>query len=270
MEYREKIELNYDGLTKSEQKIADYLMSYSDKFIYMTLSELSEGIGVGEATIVRFCHKLGYEGFQHLKFEISKSTMEMTHAVENSIVSTVRESIINVVENTAITLKPEAIAEAVRILKASQRITFIGVGASGIAALEAQNRFLRIGLYVHAVTDPHFQMMNAATAKPDDALVAISLSGSTTDIIETVKLARKNGCRVIALTNSPLSLLSKHADCIVQTAGKESLLTGGSLIAKISQLYAIDCLVTGYVQENEKEAKANREKTARSVIAKAE
>ena len=268
MDYIEKFGLDYRTITKTEQKIADYLLSDTDDFIYMTLHELSISIGVGEASIVRFCKKMGYDGFQSFKFEISKSRVGEDDEKETSLINKIKDNINSVVENTANSLDIDSINQAVKMMIKAQRLTFVGVGSSGLVALEAQNRFLRLGVYVNAITDSHFQLMMASTANKDDVLVAISLSGSTDDILATVRLAKENGCKIISLTNSQLSSLAKESDCLIQTAVRENILAGGSLLAKISQLYAMDCLITSYGIEKKEESNLNREKTARSIISK--
>ena len=48
----------YKNLTKSEQKIADYILKYPKEVMGMTISELAENAGSAEITVSRFCHKL--------------------------------------------------------------------------------------------------------------------------------------------------------------------------------------------------------------------
>jgi RpiR family carbohydrate utilization transcriptional regulator len=52
--------------------------------------------------------------------------------------------------------------------------------------------------------------MIASMMKEGDLLVLISFTGRTTEIVETAKVAKKNGVKTIALTseNSPLARLS--------------------------------------------------------------
>ncbi len=54
-------------LTKSEVKILDYLQEYMNSSIYMTVTEIANNCGVGEATVTRFCRKLGFRSFLEFK-----------------------------------------------------------------------------------------------------------------------------------------------------------------------------------------------------------
>lgn len=62
--------------TKSEVKIAEYIKQYYDNVMYLSITELSDLIGVGEATILRFCRKMGYKGYQDFKLAIAKELDE--------------------------------------------------------------------------------------------------------------------------------------------------------------------------------------------------
>ena len=66
------IESLYPTLTKTEKIIADYILKEKSKVMYLSLSELANAICVGDASIVRFCRKIGYDGFQNLKLSIAQ------------------------------------------------------------------------------------------------------------------------------------------------------------------------------------------------------
>ena len=66
------IETCYPTFTKSERKVADYILEHRKEGIeHITLAEFSSMLGVGEATIVRFCRKIDLKGFQELKFTLA-------------------------------------------------------------------------------------------------------------------------------------------------------------------------------------------------------
>ena len=104
--------------------------------------------------------------------------------------------------------------------------------------------------------------------KGNDVIVALSLSGHTKDIIDSLTVAKKQNAKIIAITNYLLSPVAQLADCVLITAGKENLLDGGSLTSKISQLYIIDLLSTGYALLNKDKVLDLKEKTAKLLINK--
>ncbi|MBQ9283718.1 MAG: MurR/RpiR family transcriptional regulator [Acidaminococcaceae bacterium] len=58
---------SYNGLTKSEQKLADFILKNPSDVMHMTMSELADATVSADATVFRFCQKLGFSGFQGLK-----------------------------------------------------------------------------------------------------------------------------------------------------------------------------------------------------------
>ena len=141
-------------------------------------------------------------------------------------------------------LDPENVGRAVDILAAAQRIEFFGVGASGVVAMDAQHKFFRLGLPTVAYTDPHMQLMSATTLRPGDAVVAVSHTGRTKDILESVITAKDAGAHVIAVT-SPDSPLAVAASLTLPVAAAEDTDLYTPMMSRLAHLAVIDVLVTG-------------------------
>ena len=69
----ETISQSYYELTTAERKAADYVMKNRDKTQYLSIGELAEESGVAEATVSRFCRRLGYKGYNAFKLAIANS-----------------------------------------------------------------------------------------------------------------------------------------------------------------------------------------------------
>lgn len=268
MKYISIINSFYPNFSKSEKKIADYFLKEEGNISYMSLQEITKNIKVSEATIVRFVRKMGYKGFIDFKLDIAKNNSSMFLNNSDCYIENIMNNIFKTVSDTKELITKENIDTAISYLEEAKHIYIFGLGASGVAATEMENKFLRYGLLVSAITDDHFQTMHAATTTKNDLIIAISLSGETRDLIYSLKIAKENNCKILAITNHALSSLSKLADLTILTAGKETPLDGGSLTAKISQLYIIDILTTGYAIKNRKKALANKEKIALSIASK--
>ena len=70
----EKINTEYYELTSAEKKVADYAVIHQQRTQFMSISELAEEAGVAEATISRFCRRLGYKGYSAFKLAIAHAT----------------------------------------------------------------------------------------------------------------------------------------------------------------------------------------------------
>ena len=76
----ETISSQYFQLTNSEKKVADYAVIHQQKTQFMSISELAEEAGVAEATISRFCKRLGYKGYSAFKLAVANSTARRVEA----------------------------------------------------------------------------------------------------------------------------------------------------------------------------------------------
>lgn len=237
--------------TKSDHRIHDYILANMDKVLYYSLTELSDAIGVAEATVLRFFRKLEFKGFQDFKLSLAKEIYENSNQdSDETYIERIRSNMVYAIEDTYNMLDEQALENSIDAIVRSRDVAIFGIGSSGIAVVDMQNRLMRIGKHVDAVTDSHFQVMRATSLTEDSVVIAISLTGSTKDIVHTVKIAKEKKATVIVLTNYIKSPLAKYSDYILLTSVKESPLDSGSLVAKITQLYLIDLICTGIIIRN--------------------
>lgn len=265
MKYIAIINSCYPSLSKTEKRIADYFLDEKGKIIYQTLQEISKAINVGEASIVRFVKKIGFSGFQDMKIEIAKEDKTDEEILSENYVDKIQSNMIKIIGETKAVLDVSELDIAIEIILNSNKVFFFGIGASGITAYEAQNKFMRLGKIGSAITDSHFQRMYSSICTEQDVIIVFSLSGNTKDIVEAMKIAKKEKTKIIAITSYKLSPIAQLADCVVLTAGKENPIEGGSLGGKISQLYILDLLCTGYGLKDKTRSLEIKSKTAKAV-----
>ncbi|WP_018886893.1 MurR/RpiR family transcriptional regulator [Paenibacillus massiliensis] len=276
MDMNDRIRTYYPSLTKSESKVASCVLERSHDLIYLSVTELAEFAGTGETTVMRFCRKIGFKGYQDFKLALAQDQtarrpyelqpQEGQPDQEPDMIQTVYEAMVNILNSSVGLLDRDQLELAVEVLDQAGYIQFFGVGSSGITALEAKNRLLRMGRRAEAVADSHIQSMMAVTMGPGDVAFGISVSGSTLDTNDMLHKAKQNGATIVAITNYAKSPITSIADIVLLTAGKEAPLEGGSIGAKISQLFIIDLICEGLARKNLDRTKQMKEKTARAVI----
>ena len=185
MDTREWIENNYYTLTKTEKKIANFILQDTEHtFVNMTLLELAKQLGIGEATIVRFCRKMGFDGFQNLKVSMAienarqdekSGSQELDHTRE-------MEKMIRILEKTNQCVDWKKLEYAADMMRIGREIYFYGAGSSGLTAEIAEARFLRMGGRAKALKESHFQTVQSAVMGTEDVVVVISVSGTTNEL----------------------------------------------------------------------------------------
>lgn len=270
-----KIKLLYDKMGKAEKHIADWIFENPGKIISISIIELAEQCGCGEATIVRFAKRLGLSGYQELKFSLAAEgggSPVSTHiSAQDSafeIYSKVCNDIYISLEKTKESLNSECLAEAAKKICSANKIVLFGLGNSAAIAIDASHKFLRAGLNAVAYTDNHMQVIAASHLGEGDVAIGISHSGSSKDIVEALKIAKEHRALTVAITNSGKSPILKQSDIVLATSSEETKYNILALNSRIAQLAIIDTLYFYIVYNHSREALESIQETEHSLLTK--
>lgn len=258
--YTETIKLKYNSLSKSEKKVADFILSVGYQVSEMTLSELAKAANVSDPSVVRFTKAIGFEGYSDFKSHVLKdwgkesSESSFTKFIDlnfspsdnlESIPEKIIRNTIQGLEDTLKILDNDAYQEVVQAIIAANRIEVFGVGTSGSIALDFVSKLIRIGLNAHFFSDNHLEQLNCMSLSENDIAIAVSHSGSTIDIVNTLKIAKETGAKTIALTNYKASHISKYADIELLTGDHETTFYSETMVSRTSLLSIVDMLYMG-------------------------
>ena len=169
---------------------------------------------------------------------------------------------------TRMLLDEQQLERMLDFLDQAKRVYFFGISDSLLVAQEARNKFLRLTDKVICVEDSHLMAVTASMLSEEDFLVVVSYSGATKDVIQMVRLAKKSGAKVGAITHYRKSPLTDLSDAVLLCGGQEGPMDRGSLAAKTGQLYLVDLLHQGYFERNEQQCLENRKKAIAAVVDK--
>lgn len=276
-----RIESSYHSFTKSEKIVADYVFANPQKVLYTSITELAELCGVGDTTVFRFCKALKTNGYQEFKMLLAQDTAEKSGVEGNVLLGTINSEDnatavcqkalamdIAALNETFQVLDFELVTKATDMIAAARRIHFFGMGSSGVIALEARQKFMRIISNVDYVADCHMQYMAASLMDSRDLAVFFSYSGSTKDIIEIHKLVKENGCKSIVITRFAKSQLTNGADVVLLCGSNEGPLDGGASSTSIVQLYLLDVLYLQYYVRHYNQSNENKSRTTEAISSK--
>ena len=204
----------YNSLTRSGKKLADYIFTHTSETQYMSITSLAENCGVSEATITRFCRVLGLSGYNDLKLALAKSdrvtdlgdpsdgAQSINHEDDfDTMCRKIHSSSIVSLNETLELLNEAALVRAVNLLSGARHVYCFGQGGSMVMAMEAWARFSTVSSNFIHIEDSHMQAMAAALATSKDVILFFSYSGSTRDMEEVLKLAEENKVRIILITH---------------------------------------------------------------------
>lgn len=240
-------------LSKSETKVAGYVLDNAHEVIKMRIADLARGSKVSEPTVIRFCRAIGFDGFQSFKLNLAqhlgRGGVYSQFAVDDSdTVEDLRNKVFDTTIGTLLTVRDEldpiALERSINAITRANRVEFYGFGASGSVAADAQHKFFRLQMSSAAYTDPHIQHMSAISLGRDDVVVAISQSGQTTALLQSVRLARQAGATVIGLAPRDTAL-SQECTIPIYVNGEEDHETFAPVSSRIAHLVVIDVIATG-------------------------
>lgn len=274
-----QIRMRLPNLTPLELRVVDAIISRKDMTDTTSLKEIAEQSTVSEAMIVKTAKKLGFNGFRDLRLGLvaynQSDAANLYREISPddtsaSIIQKVFHTSMQALEETIAILDIEAFDRAADILYRAKNRDFYGFGGSAQIARDVAHKFLRIGLRASVFDDTHMMLMSASVLTPDDVVVAFSHSGTTSAVLEALKLARKTGARTISITNYVESPIAQASDIVLCSTAQGSPLLGENAAARIAQLNILDALFIAIAQRDFATAEANLSKTMNAVSMKRE
>jgi RpiR family carbohydrate utilization transcriptional regulator len=243
------------SLTAGEKKIGDYVLRYPDEVIKLSITELAEACEVSDATIFRFCRKVGTEGYQDFKIALAKGSVSdgLVYAdviPEDSLVTMAEkivEANVKALRDTLKVLDVDALGRALDAILAANRVQIYAVGGSGVAARELQFKLMQLGINANAFIDSQMQFISASLLTNADVGIAISHSGTKRHTVEALKLAKASGATTICITSHPASPAAEVADIKLCTSAWENLVHDDSPSVRNAQLALIDVIYKGII-----------------------
>ena len=91
------IRSRFHTLSRSNQKIATYILEHADSLSSMTITQVSQKTGVSPSGVTRFCQAFGFSGFSEFKYYVSTNLkffqLEDKHICPNESFGSVKSKI---------------------------------------------------------------------------------------------------------------------------------------------------------------------------------
>jgi len=241
-------------LPRGARQIADFVLAQPADIMHMSVTELAEGAGVSEGSVINFCRSLGMSGFQQLKLSLAQESVQPVQYIQEDLdiddtadlyCRKIFHAGIQALRDTLSVLDPGVLSQAVATLRAAKRIEVYGIGSAGTIAEDAHYRMLRIGLDARLAVDSHVQAISAAQAGPDVAVLTISHSGATVETVAATRLAKEAGAKTVVITNYARSPIQAYADLVLFTMARETRFRTEAMTSRIAQLCVVDALIAG-------------------------
>ncbi|WP_319533212.1 SIS domain-containing protein [uncultured Cohaesibacter sp.] len=244
-----QIRMSLPSLTETEARLAQVLTEYRNLEAGTPIKEIATEAGVSEALVVKVAKKMGFNGFSELKAAIlgyrKGNSADLYSEISpddklETVASKVFRTSLQALEETLAILDIEALDKTAQTLLKARNVDIYGVGGSAQIGRDIAHKFLRIGRRFSLQDDSHMMLMSASVLGPEDVVIAISHSGTTSAVIEAAEVAKKAGATVIALSNYARSPLAEIATITLASTAQGGPLLGENAAARVAQLNIFD------------------------------
>lgn len=222
------IDSKYDFLSKTFKIIANYVKENYKIVPFLSIKELTGITGVSTASVTRFAQELGFTGYNDFQKEIRKILQKeitpMKQMKEFISTSTTGENVlkktidlnIQILESTYSDDLYQSFLSAVDLIKRSRKIYIIGLRSSYTVAYYLSFMLKRFRDNVELISIGTGDVFdNFSFVKKNDLLIAMSFTKYSKYTANVVDYFKKNGNKIIAVTDSQSSPVALKADITI-------------------------------------------------------
>lgn len=238
-------------LSPVECRIAHVILKDPKGFISLSMSRLSELADVSHGSIINFSKKFSGGGFPALKLKIAEGLSDYNDLSLYSIgkSDSISKELKNNIDgflasfnNTANINDESTLIKVTELILSAKKVELFGIFRSAVVASNFHFELLQLGIPASFITDTLTGAIAASMLDKDCLAIAISGSGKTKEVIDSVKCAKERGVPIVSITsnkNSPLALLSDQV-LIAASGGKTTI--NDPLRVQLSQMLLTDTI----------------------------
>ncbi len=253
-------QLKENHYTESEQQVIDYLLDHLEDLTLLSINDLAKKSYTSNATIIRLCHKVGYQGYRQFKLALLQEleankymvsqvdyttpfqVNETSEQIIQNMFSLYQESIQQVYHHLSI----ETLNKIATLMVQKKRVFIYGYGDSQITAANFINKLAKLNLFPVLATQYGEEIYISKQLQPGDFALFISYSGENTSLLECMKILNQKGIQTALVTanlQSPLVVYSQYQIMIPDYEKQNKIATFYSQLAFMYILNNLHALI---------------------------
>jgi len=226
-----RIHSKMNEFTNRQRFLAEYMIKFPEKIGYLSIAQLAEASGVSVATIVRFCNKLGYNGYIELGREVQKSvqfelstlmrfgigreSVKRPEADQDSTFERIIKIEMDSIEQMSDFVKRDDVDTCINWMSAAKNVTIIGnLGSASLASYfgYAAGKVLRSVNVLNKVgADSPLLLKNLDR---DSLVFLIAYPRFPESTLGFGRLCKEKGCKIVSITNTDNSPVIHLSDLV--------------------------------------------------------
>ena len=248
------------NMSKSQEKIAKYILSNLNTTPFLTVEKLAKSSGVSIATITRFVTFLGYKGYPEFLKDTQESIKQQLTNIERIKIESEKnsgeekdiyeifEDDVNNIKLTMEDLNLYELKKAVDLLLNAKRIYIVARRSSSV-----------LGIFLKYYLDLMFNNVNLIENieqipkqinefSDEDVIIGISFEKYARSTVEIFTYLKTNGAKTIAITDTMLSPLVPYSDITLTAVSK-----GSTFIESFAAPLSLINVLIVYIEKEKKD-----------------
>lgn len=205
----ELVESHYDALNENDLYIWQYIYHHKRECQKMSIQELAQSCNVSHTSIIRFCKKLGLDGYSELKVHLKWNLEKGFHYEKNTIRDAVKE-----LHETITMMEEKDLDPVLEMIHQAKRVFIYGSGQVQYNAAQELRKDFAYGKKIFFVIDGELEIDTTLryANREEDVFILISLSGDSETVVTLAKALKQMRIKNIGIALDNHNLLSKYAD----------------------------------------------------------
>ena len=257
------IEANYKNFTSVEKNIANFFRN-NEEIMDFSGKSISNRLFVSEAALSRFAKKCGYRGYREFIYQYEQNLTERNLKIVGNAgsVLNIYQELLN---KTYSLIDQKQIMRICEYMADASRVFVCGKGSSGLAAMEAESRFMRIGVDIDSITDSDIMRFQTVFQNSKSMVIGISVSGMTESILYSLQQAHEKKSKTVLITAHKNGRISSYCDEIVLIPSLKYLNYGNVISPQFPILIFLDIIYSYYVSMDKRRMQVLHTSTLRAL-----
>jgi DNA-binding MurR/RpiR family transcriptional regulator len=200
----ELINLNLYNMTKKERAIAEYILEDPHKAIQFSAEMIAEQTHTSKAAFIRFCQKLGFNGYAEFKFALSRSLVAYVNYVDdNNPIKQITQSYSNFIMQINSMVTQEEVTKISKLILSARKLKIFGVNRTALSAHQFRMRLGKIGLDAEFCDDTVTMRDIIEYLGPEDLCIIFSIKVMGATYGDIIPELANNGVKTVLLTMTP-------------------------------------------------------------------
>lgn len=218
---------NYKTMTKTEKKIAEYIIRNPKKVIVFSALDLGKEVGVSDASVLRFSKKMGFDKFTDLKTFLTEELSNYQNPDErimtnwnnfntkNDLVNKIITADVENIKKFLTEIDVDQLNKAVNILNTSKKIYYMGLGSSQVIAQYMHWYTRRMGFESECMNEGGLGLYEVIqNMKKNETVFMFSFPRLLNDEVKAIRFAKEKKLKIITVTTNVFSEVGILSDIV--------------------------------------------------------